>query len=155
MSTLNQIILKAVASSKRALRNHEIQAIVQRKRPGTAGSTVDTAISLAAKSNKLVKIPVFDEGRAKFAYAPGVGVKTATRGISAMIRTVLTANMADSYEIWAKVTHLDSSVTKRQVDFALAQLARTNKIAKSKNPMTDSNVSSTQSKYFYSVLAVA
>jgi len=157
MQTLNSIIVTAVANAKRALRAHQIHTIVAKKRPGTSADTINTTLSTITKIGGLVKIPVSGEGKAKFAYAPGFNVKMTKRtwkniSVAKLVRTVLTVDAADSLDVFQKVHALNPQITRVQVQGALQDLvfAKKNPINRSKNPMTDENTVSSQSKFLYS-----
>lgn len=152
MQTLNQLVVEAVARTpKKALRNDQIRSYIQKRRPGTSAATVTEIIRQTAAAGEIAKIPVIGLGQSKFVYTKATGTPYHRTGVTKLVKTVLTVNKMDSREIFNSVLVLNANVTKEEVDNALYGLAKAGKIQKSKNPMTDQNTVSTQSKFLYSL----
>lgn len=145
MSTLKSLIITTIHNSKKALRRNEIFEKLIAKRYVNQ-QTLDSTLHILSKEGLVSRVPLCGE-RAKFAYTRPAKPKT----LPVLVKTVLSSDKMDSYEVWAKVSQLDSTVTKQEVDSTLFRLSREGRIIKSKTPMTDSNITSTQSKYLYSI----
>lgn len=143
--TLSKLIVLAISQAKRPLVNEEIRTYVTQKRPTTSAATVDVTLNQAAKKGLIEKTPVTGKGAAKYAYSIP---KRAS--VASVVQSVVKGSKIDSMEVFLATQSVLPNVTKHATDNALYQLSRDGVINKSKNPMTDSNTISTQSKFLYS-----
>lgn len=143
-TTLPQLIVEILSSAKRPLVNSEIRDAILSNRLTTAES-IDTTLTAAAKAGLIEKKAVTGLSPSKFLYSVP---KKPT--VTAVVQSVVKGSKIDSLEVLMAVRSVLPTATKASVDTALYTLAKKNKIVKSKNPMTDSNTISSQSKFLYS-----
>jgi hypothetical protein len=145
MRTITSLIVAAIKSRKRSLTNSEIREYVQNRRYGTTAATIDTILTQASAKGIIEKTPTSVHGRAKNLYS--VPKKVSVRKV---VLASLTGSKMDSMQIHSVVCSVLPQARKKNVDQALLILSANGVINRSKNPMTDSNTISTQSKFLYS-----
>jgi Fe2+ or Zn2+ uptake regulation protein len=145
-STLTQLIVQALATSKTGLVNAEIAKYVIKRRPETGLATIDSLLTQASKKGLINKRPTNGTaGKSKFIYS-----KVSKPSVASIIAQALQGKTRiDSLEVLQIVRSIRPEVKKNVVDTALSQLAKADKIIKSKTLMTDDNVISSQSKFVY------
>lgn len=146
MITVSDLIIAALRTSKTPLTNESIRKIVQRKRATVSRATIDTSLSTASKKGLINKTPATGLARSKFVYS-AVRLPSTRKVVLAS----LTGAKMDSLQVHSVVTSVLPTVQKDRVDNVLYKLAKDGVINKSKNPMTDSNTISSQSKFLYSL----
>lgn len=145
--TLAQLIVATLSKSKAGMVNSEIAAAVQKKRPGTPYESIDTTLTTASKKGLIDRTPTGGlMGKSKFVYSvqPNPSVrKVITESLNPKDRL-------DSQEVTSIVRSILPGATKANVDATLFRMAKLGEIIKSKTPMSDDNVTSSQSKFVYS-----
>jgi hypothetical protein len=143
--TISQLILSTLTTARRPLANFEIRRKITAIRPLISAATIDTSLTTAAKAGVIEKTRSYDTGTSKFLYTAPIAPS-----IISVVRQVVKGVKIDSAEVYATALIVLPNVGKSQTDNALFALVKRKEIAKSKNPMTDSNTISAQSKFLYS-----
>lgn len=145
MRTLNQHVVEILSAAKRPLVNAEIRNALGARRPWTTAATVDVILHQASKKGLIEKKPVTGQGASKFLYSV-----PKPPSVASVVRSIVKGSKIDSLEVFVTAQSVLPAVTKRAIDNALYALVKKAVINKSKNPMTDTNSISSQSKFLYS-----
>lgn len=143
---LNQLIIVAIKTAGRPLENYEIRKYVMRRRPSTSVASIDTSLNRESAKGTIIKTPAKGLGTSKNLYSVPKLPK-----VSAVLKAVLNKSKQDSMQLHSVVSSIIPNVTKKNVDQTLYRLVNAGAIQRSKNPMTDSNTISAQSKFLYSL----
>jgi hypothetical protein len=144
MNSNKRAIVKALQTAKKPLVYSEILSSVQVVKQGMEAETLDQVLFQAAKAGLIDKDPISGRGRSRYVYS--VAIQPSTTSI---IRSVITKTKLDSLEVFLAVKSVKPTATKQSVDSALYSMSKAGEIIKSKNPMTDTNTISSQSKFLY------
>jgi hypothetical protein len=146
MRTLNQHVVEILSAAKRPLQNQEIRQALGARRPWTTAATVDVILHQASKKGLIEKKPApHNAFPSKFLYSV-----PKQPSVASVVRSIVKGSKIDSLEVFMAARSVLPGVTKHAIDGALYQLVKKATINKSKNPMTDANSISSQSKFLYS-----
>lgn len=167
-TTLKNLVLAAIASSKKgSMVNSEIRLFIEKRKPDANAASIDTVLSKASAEGLLNRKKSSD-GKSKFEYSLSKEAERQARRLGLISiyskevkeriprgqlpETVLEAlgnSYRDSNEVFRFVQAKFPFVKKSSVDNALFVMSKAGRIIKSKNPMTDVNVSSNASRSVY------
>lgn len=147
-TTLTQHIVNILSTSsfKNGLVNNQIAAVLFFDGVDSSCATIDNALSIAAKKDIIQRRPSLGKfGNSKYVYY----IRPAP-SIVDVIRASIKKSKIDSREVFLTVRSVLPTVSKSSIDSTLAHLVNKKEIIRSKNPMTDGNTTSSQSKFVYS-----
>lgn len=166
--TLKNLVLAAIASSKKgSMVNSEIRMFVTKRNPDARAASIDTVLSMASAEGLLTR-KKSSVGQSKFEYSLSKEAERQVRRLGLVVNytkevkervpkgqlpeSILEAlgnTYRDSNEVFRFVQAKFPFVKKSSVDNTLYMMSKTGRIVKSKNPMTDVNVSSNASRSVY------
>lgn len=175
-NSLTDLVLAAVARSKKGTAvNSEIRQFVLKKNPSANASTIDTILHKASKEGLLKRKSAIGTGlgNSKFEYQitnealrrvrraglidfyePALSAPKKERiphgALSETIIEAVEKKSRDMNELYSLVHAKFPTASRASVSNSLLRLSKLKLISKSKNPMTDSNVTSENSKFVYS-----
>lgn len=145
--TIRQLIVDALTNSPQPMLNHEIRNFITKNgRPDIDSPVLDTMLWQLSRSGHIEKRAVRNKAPSKNIYFICKPYKS-TR--AAVLDLLVSSKMKyDSKEIFDQLG-LRMNLSKKAVDVALYDLRIKGLIRRSKNPMTDTNIESLQSKFLY------
>lgn len=162
--TNDQHLLRILADANKPLENYEVRQHMMNVRPGMQAATVDAVLCSAARRGLVHRKRIMGS-HSKFQYVLPAGTlaKPAKASkVTPMIMEPLAPSTAsvvynllnsrdkiDSRQVFTMVQAVLPRVKKSAVDSALHYLVKSHAIKRSKNPMTDSNVTSDMSRFSY------